>query len=223
MILLNDFGFSLTQIFQSLFSWGAVPVKETPNIRAPHQGPSLASRLRMAKKAIRAKDNLVAKAALNILESGEVEIRYFRDMTKKDFLSILKVEDFAFVQQKKYSYPLNQESVDIVEKSALGMCCGHNRIYLSANLSDKVFTDTLIHELSHYFRRKTHKESPCEAFMDELRSYLNEGIFNDKRISRNRVQWLFEHVKKAYPELKTPQKATLPEDLYFHVLTSSPP
>lgn len=216
MVLFNVMADAFNGVYRILFGSNSKPEPKIDFNRPPC--PRLVKQLERAKSLLEQKSgNRAAIGALLVLKDEKLQIRYFKDVSEYDFKKMLKDEDYEdLVKQKKTTYPPDKEAVTIIQKAVKGTVLGGRRIYISdAHRSDEAFTETLVHELSHYYRIKSGKEDHCEDFMDELRSFLVEDILRGKRITRARVQHYFNYIKEEYTDLKVPDKVTLPDDLCF--------
>lgn len=169
-------------------------------------------KLNEAIELIRDNQSIVAKRVLEVLESNQVTVNSFFNMSLWHYEQmqedLLQEENITIPPD----YPPSDETVKIIEGKYSGIIYEDKHIYLNSDRSTEEIATTLVHEISHFlnsdiFRQeKKNSSSLLYRYKDEVRSFTAEKIFerDGHCILRSHMKKIHAHVTRAYPEFVDP-------------------
>jgi hypothetical protein len=167
----------------------------------------------------------VAKKVSEAITNNNVIIKSFFELSEAHYLSMK--EDFLenYQIQLPNCYPVQEQTVKIIERHLDGVLYDGNIIYIDSTHSVDLMVATIIHEVSHHINDYLYiqdgkSRSPASAsYRDELRSYIAQNIFdrNGFCLLRSDVKNAHDKVIRWYPELSDPfeEKKGLIETGYY--------
>jgi hypothetical protein len=180
--------------------------------KTPTKKSEFEIKLNEAIELIRDNQSIVAERVLEVLESNQVTVNSFFNMSPWHYEQ-MQAELF---QEEKITippdYPPSDETVKIIEDKYSGIIYEDKHIYLNSDRSAEEIASTLVHEISHFLNNTIFKQEQKNSssllyrYKDEIRSFTAEKIFerDGHCILRSHMKKIHAHVTRAYPEFVDP-------------------
>ncbi|MBL7479314.1 ImmA/IrrE family metallo-endopeptidase [Legionella bononiensis] len=166
------------------------------------------SKLQTAINLIRQNNSLVALKVMEVIDSDQVSIRSFFDLSKDHWRRMkhdMKKEDNIILPN---TYPPSEQAVKMIESELNGIIYEDRYIYISRKRTPEQMASTLVHEICHFLnsglmdQERLSLNSNLVSHNEEVRSFAAEKMFerNGHCLRRSDIKELHEMVTDLYPE-----------------------